>query len=78
MVQQPVAVLRKDRVIPLALRAKLTGTAADDNIKSILDLLENEVKALNAVLDGEQDPLINMLSPANATALQHAIASVEQ
>jgi hypothetical protein len=63
--------------LELALRAKLTDTAADDQINPILDLLENEAKAINAILDDEDEPTIDTVSPADATALQNAINKAE-
>jgi hypothetical protein len=64
--------------LELALRAKLTGTSADDSINSTLQLLENEANALNAVLDDGADPSISTVSPADATALQNAILKAEE
>ena len=63
--------------LELALRSKLTGTAGDDSINSILDLLENEASALNGVLDSGSDPSIEALTPADAAALQNAINNAE-
>lgn len=40
----------------LSLRAKLTGTAADEAIMQKLQALRREADALNAILDGEVKP----------------------
>jgi hypothetical protein len=63
--------------LELALRAKLTGTAEDDSLNTILELLEDEANALNDVLDNGAGPTINALSPADAEALQNAILKAE-
>jgi hypothetical protein len=63
--------------LELALRAKLTGTSADDQITPILDLLENEAKAINSVLDAGDAPSISSVGPADAAALQNAINNAE-
>src|SRR5947207_1701252 len=63
--------------LELALRAKLTGTSADDQVNPMLDLLENEANALNAILDDGNEPTIDVISPADAAALQNAINKAE-
>jgi hypothetical protein len=63
--------------VELALNAKLTGTSADDSVSAMLDILENEADALNAVLDDGGEPSIDTISPADAEALQNAINKAE-
>jgi hypothetical protein len=63
--------------LEVALRAKLTGTSSDDEIRPILDLLENEAQAIDAVVDGNSDPTIDTLSPSDAAALLQAVQKAE-
>jgi hypothetical protein len=63
--------------LELALRARLTGTASDDSMLSMIDRLANEAQALNAVLEDAQEPSVGSLSAADATALQNAISKAE-
>jgi hypothetical protein len=63
--------------LEVVLRGQLTGTAADDQISAMLEMLHNEADALNAVIDGQQDPSIETLGPADATALQNAVQAAE-
>lgn len=63
--------------LELALNAKLTGTSADDSVSAMLDILENEADAINAILDDGEDASIDAVSPADAEALQNAINRAE-
>ena len=63
--------------LELALNAKLTGTSVDDSVTSMLELLENEADAINAILNDGEDPSIEAISPADAEALQNAINKAE-
>ena len=63
--------------LEVVLRAQLTGTSADDQISAMLNMLHNEADALDAVIEGQQDPTIQTLGPADATALQNAVQTAE-
>lgn len=63
--------------LELALRARLSGTSNDDSILPMIDRLADEAAAIEAILDDAEEPSIDALSPADATALQNAITRAE-
>ena len=63
--------------LEVVLRSQLTGTAADDQINSMLDMLHDEAQALDDVIEGNKDPTIATLSAADATALRNAVQTAE-
>jgi hypothetical protein len=63
--------------LELALRARLTNTAADEPVMALIDQLAEEAQALEDILDDGAEPSIGALGPADATALQNAINKAE-